>query len=64
MAKIIATYKDCVQVGPDDFITKRVSRVFGEESTIKDMLEWGRKITGYSGFEFTSFEFSHLDEVE
>lgn len=64
MAKIIATYKDCVQVGPNDFATKSVSKVFTGESTINDILEWGRKITRYDGFQFTSLEFSELDELE
>ena len=44
--KIVATVSNCVQVGMDNFRDVNTSRVFDENRTIKDILQWASTETG------------------
>lgn len=57
MDKIVITVKRCVQISPDDFEIKLISRVFSTTRSIKDMLQWA-KTTGFIIPEISDLNFS------
>ena len=44
--KIVATVSNCVQVGMDNFRDINTSRVFDENRTVRDILQWASTETG------------------
>lgn len=44
MKMITATIRDCVQIGPDDFIMKGYSRNFSTDRPISDVINWAQNM--------------------
>jgi len=55
----IATYKQCVQIGPDDFKMQSTSKKFTYDNTFSDVILWLQSI-GVKKPVITMVEFSDL----
>ena len=57
MSRFVVTVTQCVQIGVDKYKDHSVSCVFGEDDTIKNILDWAEKI-GFKNASITDLQFS------
>lgn len=58
----IVTVCGTYQVGPDDFVTDRMSRIITDEDTIPGLVEWAKSVTGRLGVSINELQFSQISE--
>ena len=61
--RFIATYRQCVQIGPDDYKMVATSKIFMKENNFIDVFDWLESL-GVKDVGITSAEFSDLDKGE
>ena len=59
--KFVATITSCIQVGPNDFETRRDSKVFDYSASMLDVTKWASTLYSVD-HNVNSVVLSHLDE--